>query len=309
MILFRALRQIARHGRWALVAGLCVGVAAPDLALLLRPWLPQIVSVLLFLTALRIGPKAALGSVGDLGRTVGFALIFQLAMPLIALGVFAVMGLTGSVMALALMLMLAASSVTGAPNFTIMLGQDPAPALRLLIVGTALLPLTVLPVLWFMPALGGPAAVLGAAARLLLVIAGAVAIAFATRAFIWPNPKAAEREVLDGITAIALAVMVVGLMAALGPALRSEPSQVALWMTAAFAVNFGLQITTRLSLVALGQRAIATPIAIVAGNRNIALFLVALPATVTDPILLFLGCYQVPMYLTPILLARFHRHD
>ena len=44
------------------------------------------------------------------------------------------------------------------------------------------------------------------------------------------------------------------------------------------------------------------PLGVSAGNRNIALFLAALPATVTDPLLLFIGCYQVPMYLTPIIL-------
>lgn len=309
MILFRGLRRIARHGRWALVAGLCVGVSAPEVALLLRPWLPQIVCVLLFLTAVRIGPRAALGSHGDLGRTVGFAMIFQLAMPLLALGAFTALGVLDSVLALAVVLMLAASSVTGSPNFTIMLGQDPAPALRLLIVGTALLPLTVLPVLWFMPVLGDAAAVLGAALRLLLVIFGAVIVAFCVRAFLWPDPTTEEREALDGVTAIALAVMVVGLMSALGPALRTDPGLAAFWMAVAFGVNFGLQIAARVALVAAGLGRIATPIAIIAGNRNIALFLVALPAAVTDPLLLFIGCYQVPMYLTPILLARFHRHD
>ena len=77
-------------------------------------------------------------------------------------------------------------------------------------------------------------------------------------------------------------------------------------MLAAFGANYGLQVSTRLGLLAWGKRAIATPMAIVAGNRNLALFLVALPAAVTDPILLFIGCYQVPMYLTPILLAKFH---
>ena len=46
--------------------------------------------------------------------------------------------------------------------------------------------------------------------------------------------------------------------------------------------------------------------AIVAGNRNAALFLMALPASVTEPLLILLGCYQLPMYLTPILLARLY---
>ncbi len=50
----------------------------------------------------------------------------------------------------------------------------------------------------------------------------------------------------------------------------------------------------------------AVPVSIIAGNRNIALFLVALPTATTDPVLVFIGCYQIPMYLTPILLRRFY---
>ena len=53
------------------------------------------------------------------------------------------------------------------------------------------------------------------------------------------------------------------------------------------------------------QMALAT--SIYAGNRNIALFLIALPDTVAAPLMIFVGCYQVPMYLTPILLSRLNK--
>ncbi len=49
------------------------------------------------------------------------------------------------------------------------------------------------------------------------------------------------------------------------------------------------------------------PFSIIAGNRNIALFLIALPSEVTDPLLLFIGCYQIPMYLTPIILQQLYK--
>ena len=52
----------------------------------------------------------------------------------------------------------------------------------------------------------------------------------------------------------------------------------------------------------------AVGFAVSAGNRNIALFLAA-PAGSghRSDDLLFIGCYQVPMYLTPLLLRRFYR--
>ena len=75
----------------------------------------------------------------------------------------------------------------------------------------------------------------------------------------------------------------------------------------AFGVNFVIQIGVAMLLRYLGKPRIAVPLAVIAGNRNIALFLTALPVAVTDPLLLFIGCYQIPMYLTPILLGRFFR--
>ena len=109
---------------------------------------------------------------------------------------------------------------------------------------------------------------------------------------------------LDGATAIALAVVVVALMSALAPALARDPLAVLGWLAAAFAVNFGFQLA---AFALIRQRsADAVALSIIAGNRNIALFLVALPQATTDPLLIFIGCYQIPMYLTPVLLGRFY---
>jgi hypothetical protein len=108
------------------------------------------------------------------------------------------------------------------------------------------------------------------------------------------------------LSAILMAVLVVGLMAAVGPALSRDPATLAFNLAVAFIANFGLQIGTFLILRRRDSED-AVPLAIVAGNRNIALFLTALPAAITDPILLFIGCYQVPMFLTPIILDRLYR--
>ena len=114
-------------------------------------------------------------------------------------------------------------------------------------------------------------------------------------------------EALDGLMAITLAVIVIGLMAALGPALRADPILVLKWLTAAMIANLGLQVGAYRLLKHFGHKSSAAPLAVVAGNRNFALFLIALPAATTEPLLVFLGCYQVPMYLTATLMRRFYR--
>jgi hypothetical protein len=298
------LHFAARHGRWCLVLGLLAGLALPGVALAMRPHLPALIALLLLLAALRIGPRTAMGSLDALGQTVRRVLLFQLAAPIAVLAILFPLGLATTSAGLVLVLMLAAPPVTGSPNLTILLGQDPAAAMRQLLVGTALLPLTVLPVLLLLPGLGDAADVIAGSLRLLAVIAASVGLAFALRLLVAQDLSESARAALDGASAIVLAVIVVGLMSAVAPALGAAPARLLAWLAFAMALNFGAQIAVNLAL-----RGSATPqdrvaISVVAGNRNIALFLVSLPAATVEPLLLFIGCYQVPMYLTPILMRR-----
>lgn len=305
-MLLNGLAVVARHGRLGLILGLLAGLSLPGLAAILRPWLPQMVALMLFLTAFRIGPRDAVESLGALGRTTAAVALLQLALPLAAIAVLMALGLALTPLAVAVILMLSAPAITGAPNFTILCGHEPAPALRLLVLGTALLPLTVVPVFLALPALGEFGSVLLAAGRLLAVILGATLAAFALRFRAVPRLGPRQVSGLDGAAVIVLALMVVALMSAIAPAWQQSPVRLLGWLASAFAVNFGLQVTTFLALRATGRPHAAVPLSIIAGNRNIALFLVALPAATTDPLLIFIGCYQIPMYLTPLLLGRFY---
>ena len=80
----------------------------------------------------------------------------------------------------------------------------------------------------------------------------------------------------------------------------------ALWALAAFVLSYGLQLVTLWMLSRGALAHVAGPLALAAGNRNIALFLVALPPEVMAPIMAFVACWQLPMYLTPFLLPRLY---
>lgn len=304
--LMATLTAAARHGRLLLVAGLVAGITLPGLAVAMRDWLQELVALLMFVAALRIGPRQAFSALADLGSAGALTLVYQLALPLAAIGAFHAAGIAGTPMATALILMAAASPISGSPNLTILSSGNPAPALRLLVVATALLPLTVIPVFLLAPSLGSPAVVLAAAVRLLALIVIATGGAFLLRQLFLPDPSPSAVAAIDGLSAIAMAIVVIGLMSEAGPTLLQRPGSFAVWLAIAFAANFGLQILARLLLARSVPKGDMTAYSIIAGNRNIALFLVALPREITDPILLFIGCYQIPMYLTPLLMARFH---
>ena len=287
-----------------LIGGLVAGAALPGLAEVLRAYLPELVALLLFLTAFRVGLRAVLGSLLDMRRVLFIVACLQLVAPLLAVSVFSALDVLTHPFAIAVTMMLAAPSVTGSPNFLIMMGKDPSHALRILVVGTAAFPITVIPVLWSLPFLDSTAAV-NAAIWLIAVIICATALGFAGRRAIFVTLPDRVRTALDGASAIVLAIVVVGLMSEIGPLMASDPRRLITWAVAVCALNFGLQIATYAAL----RRTNTTEtlaISVISGNRNIALFLIALPAEIMGPLLVFIGCYQIPMYLTPILLRRLY---
>ncbi len=304
-LLVSLLALAAEYGRLCLTAGLVVAVAFPGLAGTIKPLLPEFVTALLFVAALRIGPRQALGAARDIKASAIYVFILQVAVPIAVTLLFFALGLAGPLAAV-IILMLAGSPISGTPNLSIMCGADPAPALRQLVAGTALLPLTVIPVFWLAPGFGSGLEVLAAAGKLLALIAAAAAVAFIIRGYWLKAPQLKTLRAIDGASAVLMAVMVLGLMSAVGPALRNEPGELAVTFAAAFIANIGMQVVSALMLDVSPWRHMAVPFAISSGNRNIAIFLTSLPAAITDPLLLFIGCYQIPMYLTPLILGRFY---
>ena len=304
--LISLLSFFARHGRLVLVIGLLMGILLPSFAALLKPYLPHMVATTLFLAALRIGPHQALGSLREVRGLIGLIGIYQVAVPLLFCFLLPFTGLS-PVLITALTLMAAAPSISGSPNLTIMVGHNPAPALRMLIAGTAVVPATAFIVFLFVPEFGSAKAVALSAFNLLLLIAAAASVAFTLRLLVFKEATPQFTNSVDGLSAIAMAGIVIGLMTAIGPALRSDPLSVFFVLALAFLASFGMQALAFFALKNTEDHSTRVGQSIISGCRNNALFITALPTAVTDPLLLYIGCYQIPMYLTPLLLKRLYR--
>ncbi|MDU9003433.1 hypothetical protein [Sedimentitalea todarodis] len=293
-----------RYARPVLVAGLAAGIALPGPAQVLSGWIPEMVVILLFLGALRLSPTdlRALGS--GLPRAAWFVLVGQLMLPMTVLAIAFALGAAQSPVTLALVLLACAPPIVSSPNIAAIMRLDVPTAMQLMVLGSVLLPVTVLPVFWFMPALGSAEQILGATLRLVLTIllAGGGALLLRRIAFTDTGPQTLQR--IDGLSVLALAIFVIALMASVSDAIATAPATFVFWLVIAFAANFGTQIV----MLGLGRDPVSGARAFVAGNRNVSLFFVALPPELTAPLLVFLGCYQLPMLLTPVLLARLYRH-
>lgn len=292
-----------------LVAGLLGGLLWPEAAGFLRPHLRELIVALLFFAALRVAPAAVGYSRAALAHDLALVGALQLLLPILIAALLAAAGWTGPA-ATMLILIAAASPIAGSPPIAQMLDLSGSTALRLLVTGTLLLPLTSL--LPLRMAFGSaedfqvlrPALALAA---IVLVSSGGAAL---VRKTLLRDLTARGDQALGGITAILLAVFVLGLMDAVQPALLASPLQVAWSLAFTCLVGFGLQIVGALAYLrvftAPESAADGGAVGVVAGNRNTALFLAALPASQMDPIMVLIGCYQIPMFLTPIVMRPFY---
>ncbi|MEP5731707.1 MAG: hypothetical protein ABJL67_20285 [Sulfitobacter sp.] len=298
------LSLASTHARACLLIGLAAGLLLPNLAAAMVPWLPHMVALLLSTIALRIGHHAAMGAVRDLAWGLGAVAVLQMLVPLMLLGFLTLAGLQNTTVALAIVLTCAAPTITGSVNLALMMQLDGGRMMQILVLGTAMFPLTVLPVLAFLPQLGAASLVISAALKLLLIIAVATGVGFALRIRLFPDPTQEQIKALDGVSVLAFSIIVIGLIAAITPTLMQDPWRVVGWALLAFGLGYLLQIVTLLVLRRTALHVVAGPLAIGAGNRNIAIFLVALPPDILAPLMVFVGCWQLPMYLTPMLLPR-----
>ncbi|TDK49811.1 hypothetical protein [Antarcticimicrobium luteum] len=298
------LAAAAAQGRWLLIGGLALGILLPGLATRLAPTIVPVLAVMLCIAALREGPRAALPRRTEAPRVLAITLILQCLLPLAAGGLLFWAGLLSAPLATGVVLALAAAPITGAPGLAVMSGADAGAALRQLTVGTALLPLTAAPVFALLPVFPDPWAIAAGALRLLALVGLAAGLAVALRALIPALTRPAARPAMDGLMALAMALVVIGLMSAIGPAAREAPGRLLLVLALATALHLGQTMGSWYAARPAMPGAEARAVAIVAGNRNLALFLAAVPPETAGALMVFVGCYQIPMYLTPMVLPR-----
>ena len=304
----------AAYGRQTLLVGLVIGIAFPELGAILSPFIAPMIVLLVYLSALRIPDQQFLDLKTNWRFILRAVLVLQLAVPLMILPLMIVVSSSewGDAIPflLAAFILMAAPSIAGAPSFMLMLGRRANHAFHLLIIGTLLVPLTCFLVFNLAAGDFGLEAlnykeITRTALILFLTITGTSALAALTRRFIPVEAvtSAGSGHPLDGLGAILLALLVIALMTPVRPALLFEPLTLIAWLAFVFAINFGLQSLVWFYVRHKYPRDLAMSLAMIAGNRNIALFLLALPVETLHPLYLFIGCYQIPMYCTPFFLV------
>ena len=303
--LLRALTLSARRGSVLLAVGIFGGALIPPLAAAFRPAVGPMVLGMMTLIFLRVDLQGALA---HLRRPAGAALmvIAELVLsPLLTWAVIAPLRLDPGIAA-GLVIFAAGCAATSSPAFARMVGLDPDLSLVVSLASTFLVPLTAPPLaVW----LAGVDLDIGAGAfmgRLLLVVGVPALISLLLRRLIGPVRLERWGEAVDGALVWLVVGYGFGVMDGLWARMAADPAWVIQALIAAFVADYGLNAVTTLALWPLGARAAATA-GLMAGNRNMALFLAVLPASADSRVALFFGLCQFPLFLSPFLLRPVYR--
>ena len=183
----------------------------------------------------------------------------------------------------------------------LVLGLDAPLAVVVVLAGTALVPLT-LPVA--ADALVGVSIEMPLAefmARLLALVGSAFAAAWLVRRLVPAPALAARRELLDGLAVVNLLLFGLAIMDGVTAYAIARPGYVALAIVAAYAFNLLLQAAGALAFRRLGPTRALT-VALLAGNCNMGLVLVALEGRASFDVTVYFALAQIPMYTLPALL-------
>lgn len=297
-----AFAWVGARAQWVLAVGAVAALVVPGPGALMAGTLPVWVALLFGLAMARIDLAATARravSPRRLARNLGLLAVLMLATPAAFSAAGHALGIAGPHLS-SVVYTSAGPPLGSSAAFCLILGLDAAFALELTVLGSFLAPFTMPPVAH---ALLGEAMTIDAGEmtlRLVAMIGGATAGAVLFRRLVGPNRIAAHARAFDGLSSIALVLMLFPLFHGLTEMIAAMPGFALATLGLAIAANLGVQVATYPLCRLFAPRETAGATALNWGNRNAALALAALPG---DPLLtLYVALYQFPMYFTPLIM-------
>lgn len=286
-------------------AGILAGLILPDLAAILRPVMEVFVVLLMTLAYSRLDWSGIRTISGKPLLTAMILLWVLAAVPGLSAAAGWALALP-SVLLTAIILNAIAPPITSSVPFCQLLGLDAALALRVTLIATLLMPVTV------------PASIL----LLLGVTIDLDPGEFALRAAVFiglplvlswlirRSPRLTARlnrgTEVDGITAFILMIIAIGIMDGVTARILAEPTEALAILAAAFGVSILFHGLSGLVFWRLGERT-AISIALTSGSRNLVLMLVIIGDAMGPAFGLYVALGQVPIYLMPAIIQTFWR--
>ena len=289
-----------------LALSVLAGIAVPPLAAALRPLLFPSVFCLILCAVLLIDLRRVFAGIRrDAVPALAVSTWQLLALPLAVGAVHRYSPLGGDYTLLAFYTA-CAGSLFGAPAFARLMKLDEAMALRGTLASVLLMPLTLPPLsAWVNGAPAGFDAA-GYIARLGVFLALPIVIALLVQSRTRWRISVQGNAVVRHGSVLFLCVFAVGVMDGIGPRVVAEPVAMAGLLLLALAIHAGQFAVTALVFAARG-RDFALTAGLLASYRNLGLLLAVAGALLPPGFIVFVAVWQVPMYLTPLVVTRLSR--
>jgi hypothetical protein len=297
-----ALGWLGRQGTRAVALSLLAGLALPPLAALMKPIFTPNLFALLCLAFLRVDPVALRQHFARPALVLAAVAWMMIATPLaVGLALAALHIDIAPGILIALIFQAAAPPLISSPAFAALIGLDAALSLATLIACAAATPATA--AIFAAMFLGAPVEIspLALGAKLLVLLAGAAAVAALVRRMAGQAWVERQAERIEGLSVISLFVFAAAVMDGVAAEAIARPLVVVELVTLAFAMSLGLGAATALVFSGAGRTAALT-LAISAGLRNMGVMLAAAGSLVPELTWLYVGLAQFPVYLLPHLL-------
>jgi hypothetical protein len=300
----RALAWLGRQGPRAIAALVLIGIAAPPLGALCRPFVAEAIFVLLAIAFLRLdaaGVRANVRRPALALAATGWTLVVIPAAVGTA-GFAARVNADASDVFLGVMLQAVASPMMAAPSFAALIGLDATLVLVTLVVASAFTPFTA--PLFTHAFVGGalPLSPLTLGLRLFTIIAGSAVIGLALRRILGVATVRRYKDEIDGINILVAFVFVAAVMENMAARVAAAPLQILGLVACAIVVFVAVLATTVLAFAWAGRdRALA--VGFMVSQRNMGLMLAATGGALPDATWLYFGAAQLPIYLSPLVLT------
>lgn len=283
-----------------LAVGIFAGLFITPLAALFRDVVTITVAGLMTLVLLRVDPAQVFGYLRRPMLVAALTAWLLLICPLLAYAVAIATGLDGPLGA-ALVISATGCAATSSPAFARMMGLDGEISLVVAVVTTLLVPFTAPPLALGLMGIDLAISLTGLMTRLALVVGLPLLISMAIRRAVGAAALQRVGPAVDGAVVWLVVLYGFGVMDGMLARLLAEPAWVLGGLALAFGGNFGLNVATALAFAPAGRR-LSLAAGLLAGNRNMALYLAVLPAATDERILLFFALCQFPLFLSPFLL-------
>jgi BASS family bile acid:Na+ symporter len=297
------LTWLGRQGTRALAALVFVGIAAPSVGAVLKPFLAEAVFVLLCISFVRVDPMVFRGYLKRPGIVLAATAWTSLVIPAlfgVSCLVFGVKDHSPDLFH-ALMLQAIASPMMAAPSLAALMGLDATLVLVTLVTSTALIPFTAPLFSYAFIGHGLALSPLALGLKLLAILVGSALVGIAIRRLASPIAIERHKDKVNGFNIVVLFVFVAAVMESVAARLVASPAIVIGFAALAFVVFFAVLGLTILFFVRAGRER-AFVLGLMASQRNMGLMLAATGGVLPDLVWLYFALSQFPIYLSPQLL-------